>query len=167
MIFDLTHKQKIQDKFAHYLKSYRRRKDLTQSELARKLDYAESHIRKFEGRQADNRMTNALEFLYNIAALEGLDLISFLSYLESRPEEGATNRTLYPWEQTVLHALQGLDLASRRRFVAGFLAKEQDMQRMSRVLRLASTMGTLSEADLSMMELLLERISHDGAREIP
>ncbi len=164
MVFDLSAKQKIQDKFAHYLKSYRRRKDLTQAELAKRLDYAESHIRKFEGRQADNRMTRALEFMRTIAALEDLDLISFLAYLEGRADADATHRQLYPWELTVLASLQAVDLTTRRQFVAGYLANEKNTERVSKVLRLAAKIGNLPNADLALVEQLVlrfgERTSH-------
>ncbi len=96
---DANSKEAIQERFRVYLKTYRESKGLTQQHLAKKFGYAESHIKKFEGKDSNNRLITSLEFMENLASLQKISLIDFLCYLLDAPTAGSSAKIVkhIPW----------------------------------------------------------------------
>ena len=73
----------IQLRFSHYLRSFRTEKNISQNELAKLLNVAESLIPKLENTFPYPRIINCLQYLKSFADLQSISSASFVSILEN------------------------------------------------------------------------------------
>ncbi len=111
----------------HFLKGFRKKLNLTQTELADKLGTTKSTVSRIENNQ-DKQITFVLEILENLAKLEGMDLGSFINYLDSN-KVASSEASLYPWQKSVLSALQDTKQSLRLDLVAEVMGqKKEDLE---------------------------------------
>lgn len=108
---DEQYKEKIQTRLRHFLKMHRKRNDLSTVQMAHLLGYTHDHYRKFETKNHNNRFISALEFLFNFAQIEGMDLEQFIAYFHPKKDKKKDN--LFPWEKEVLEALSSVPVSIR------------------------------------------------------
>ena len=150
------------ERLSHYLRSYRERNDLSQSEAAGKIGYAIDHYKRLE-LGIDQRMANTIEYLMNFASLDFGSVVDFLVYMENTAPAASGTRELYPWEKSLLSGFNELPSDVRRGFTSAYCAGTQkgpwSLQEGIDLLHKASSLG---KDERTIIELLISRL-HERA----
>jgi transcriptional regulator with XRE-family HTH domain len=139
----------------HFLKGYRKKGNLTQSELADKLGTTKSTVSRIENNQ-DKQITFVLEILENLATLEKMDLGSFINYLDSN-KVSSTESALYPWQRSVLAALQDTKQSLRLDFVTEVMS--QNKEPLEAKLELLVKLNRLPASSFEVVNNLINELS--------
>lgn len=142
-------------RITHYLRGYRKKNGLTQTELADKLGTTKSTVSRIENNQ-DKQVTFVLELLENLGKLEKMDLGDFINYLDSNKVTGA-QESLFPWQKEVLAALLDVKQSLRLDFVAEVVGKKKEV--LEKRLELLVKLNRLSSSSLLVVESLVEELS--------
>ena len=145
----------------HYLRSYRKRNNLTIAEMAKKVGYTQDHYRKFEASTPENRFSSAVLFINSFAEIDGMDLTTFIHYLFPTPSH--QHGELFPWEKILLTAFHKIAPEIRSEFCHGLCSKATKsgplLSKVSQLVQLASAMAKLSADELDAVELLVKRLT--------
>jgi len=106
----------------HFLTGYRKKKELTQSELAKQLGTTKSTVSRIENNQ-EKHVTQVLSMLERLGQLEDMDLGAFLAYLDAKNTVSESNE-LFPWQRTVLKSLVDVKQSLRLDFVTELMPLE-------------------------------------------
>ena len=99
--------ERSKHRLSKYLISYRKRNGLTQSEVAKELEFSLPYYRAFEYGSNNSRLKGVLEFLQVFADLEGITASEFLEHI-FKGEELVKNDTLKlaPNEKKLVQSLR-------------------------------------------------------------
>jgi len=139
----------------HYLKGYRKKSNLTQTELAERLGSTKSTVSRIENGQ-DKQVNFVLEFLENLGKLEKMDLGDFINYLDSN-KVSAKDSTLFPWQRSVLEALLATKQSLRLDFVAEVIG--QDKEKLEKNLELMVRFNRLPKSAQQVIENMVTELS--------
>lgn len=142
-------------RITHFLRGYRKKTNLTQSELAEKLGTTKSTVSRIENNQ-DKQITFVLSTLENLGQLEKMDLGSFMAYLDSN-KVSATADGLFPWQRTVLTALLDTKQSLRLDFVTEVMSQKKD--RVEAQLELLVKLNRLPASSFEAVSNLVNELS--------
>jgi len=156
-------KMKRYDYFAsrvtHFLKGYRKKHNLTQSDLADKLGTTKSTVSRIENNQ-DKQITFVLSVLENLGNLEQMDLGAFMAYLDSKKqhvEASQSSEKLFPWQKSVLAALLDAKQSLRLDFVTEVMA--QPKEELEKALDLMVRINRLPTSSYAVVNTLVSELS--------
>ena len=151
----------------HYLRSHRRRNNLTLAEMAKKLGYTLDHYRKFESRGGNHRFTNAIEFIETFAKIEGMNLHEFLTYLI--PNEERQHPKLLPWQISLLAAVGKIDTSIRSEICHGLCSKvaagRSSLKTFNTAMAMLPQLAQLPEGDLAAFKKILDSLAKTKVRD--
>lgn len=144
----------------HFLKGYRKKHNLTQSDLADKLGTTKSTVSRIENNQ-DKQITFVLSVLENLGNLENMDLGAFMAYLDSKKQqvEGSKGggEHLFPWQKSVLVALLDAKQSLRLDFVTEVMARPKE--EVEKALDLMVRINRLSGSSYEVVNTLVSELS--------
>ena len=106
----------------HFLTGYRKKNELTQSELAKNIGTTKSTVSRIENNQ-DKHVTQVLSMLERLGQLEDMDLGAFLAYLDAK-NTASESSELFPWQRTVLKSLVDVKQSLRLDFITELMPLE-------------------------------------------
>lgn len=135
----------------HFLKGYRKKNGLTQTDLAAKIKATKSTVSRIENGQ-DKQVHEVLAMLERLGQLEGMDLGAFLVYLDGKttPEHQST---LFPWQVAVMNGLGQIKQSVRLDLVSEVMAK--DVAHIESLVGMLIRINRLPKSSQMLLEKLL------------
>ena len=154
---------KYQRKITHYLQEYRNDNDLTQKEMASKLNYKEDSYRKLEGPKGDNRIISSINYLKSFAHLRNMTLSEFVTYITSSEYEPPSNeRQHYSWEDKLLKAFGNSNMETRSLFIHKICKEVNNNQSLQEnfnyTVDISSKIFYLNEKQKKVIEMIISFI---------
>ena len=151
----------IQVKLSHYLVRHRASKGYTQTQMAKNLNYSLSAFRGFERKNSrENRVLSSLEILQQLAELEGMTIVEFVSYLtQAEPTTNVSNqdKPLRNWEKELLMTLRKCDQSLRFNWSEALLGFSR--KNLSVLLHAQAQLAEIDNPQiLTAISMLLKRI---------
>jgi transcriptional regulator with XRE-family HTH domain len=143
------------ERITHFLKGYRKKNNLTQSQLAVKLGTTKSTVSRIENDQ-DKQVTLVIGILENLGKLENMDLGVFLAYLDGKNVGGQTDDALFPWQRAAISALEGIKQSVRLELVADVFS--QKTERREQLFTLLVKLSQLPEASQELITRLVDEM---------
>lgn len=160
MTFEISDEKRrhYKERLAHYLRSHRERHGLTQQDISTILGYSLEHYKRLEGAN-EERIANTIELLMSFASLDFANVIDFLIYLENAPA-AIRDRSLYPWEQSLLAGFNDLKSETRREFTANYCGdKPKGPWNLAELVNFSKKMSQLGDVERMVIELLISRLT--------
>lgn len=141
----------------HFLKGYRKKNNLTQSEMATRIHTTKSTVSRIENGQ-DKQINEVLAMLERIAQLEGMELGPFINYLDAS-QSPATQSTLFPWQTAALEALAPIKQSLRLEVTAELLPLPT--AEFESLLALLLSINRLPKASQALLQKLVSEMKAD------
>jgi len=132
----------------HFIKGYRQRKTLTQTDLAKKIGSTKSTVSRIENDQ-DKQIANILIILNNLANLESMSLSQFFKYIENEEQDNASE--LFPWQKIVLEKLQTVKQSVRLELICSVFNELSD-EKFEEMINLLNSLSKLSPGQLECVQ---------------
>jgi transcriptional regulator with XRE-family HTH domain len=146
------HATKIQERFAHYLRSYRLIKKITQDDLAKKLGLAGSLIPKLESKHPYPRLISSFLYLKSFADLENIRTNEFVSYLE----DGLSVSNQQDWASMLHRVLSKLRSQNQFEFIETIEKLSENMKKLNELIHAFNALAKLEEDDFVAMTRILK-----------
>lgn len=135
----------------HFLKGFRRKNQLTQTELATQIRVTKSTVSRIENGQ-DKQILETLSMLERIGQLENMDLGAFLAYLDASSTAKPAGQ-LFPWQSATLDALAGIKQSLRLDLTTEVMSK--NTKEIERLIELLVHINRLPESSLQALEAII------------
>lgn len=135
----------------HFLKGFRRKNQLTQTELATQIRVTKSTVSRIENGQ-DKQILETLSMLERIGQLENMDLGVFLAYLDASSTANPGGQ-LFPWQSATLDALAGIKQSLRLDLTTEVMSK--NTKEIERLMELLVHINRLPESSLQALEAII------------
>lgn len=160
-----TQKNQFQRRLSHFFRDHRYRNDLEPKDVAKKLRY--DSVARYSTLESENipypRFVTSLDFLASIAALEGMCVSDFVSYLEGKQADDQprlAGRNLAKWEQVLLDAFAPIAIGVRREF-ANFCKEtvnSRDKKKLEMIIEIANILHGKDEKAIEALRNALEAL---------
>ena len=140
----------------HFLTGYRKKNNLTQSELASRVNSTKSTVSRIENDQ-DKHITQVLNILESLGNLEKMDLGSFLLYLEGK-NSSLDPHHLFPWQKTVIESFSKLKQSLRLDLVTELMSLET--AKLEQLFALLIQIQRLPSSSQELISRLVSELHH-------
>jgi transcriptional regulator with XRE-family HTH domain len=139
-------------RITHFLKGYRKKKNLTQTEMAKLLETSKSTVSRLE-KNDEKQVLHTLVLMENFGKLEGMSLGEFLSYLDLKEQKTDSGSTLFPWQKILLNRFLTMKQSIRLDVVTELMP--QDAKKLEFLFSFLVAFNRLSESKQKAFENLL------------
>ena len=153
-------KADYQLKFVNYLKNYRNKKNISQKQFAKEMNWAISLIGLFESSNTKNRFISCIEFLTEIAKIENMTIREFFNYLES----GSVTRNFEEWQNNALQFISKLEIQTFYHLTELFeksLSDDSSLRQTENIFKLVIQILELDDKKIEIIKNLVHEFNKE------